>query len=48
MRCHKEGKCYSKDPDIMSHPADGEAWHALDRFDPEFEWAPRVSVLVYR
>jgi hypothetical protein len=20
----------------MLHPADAEAWHALDRFDPEF------------
>jgi hypothetical protein len=36
MRWHKEGIRYSKDPDIMSHPADADAWHALDRFDPEF------------
>jgi hypothetical protein len=35
-RWHKEGKCDSEDPDIMSHPTDSEAWEALDRFDPEF------------
>jgi hypothetical protein len=26
MRWHKEGKCDSEDLDIMSHPADSEAW----------------------
>jgi hypothetical protein len=31
---HKEGKCDNEDHDIMSHPADSEAWEALDRFDP--------------
>jgi hypothetical protein len=36
MRWHKEGIRDSKDPDIMSHPVDAEAWHALDHFDPEF------------
>jgi hypothetical protein len=36
MRWHKKGIRDSKDADIMSHPADAEAWHALDRFDPEF------------
>jgi hypothetical protein len=36
MRWHKEGKCDSEDLDIMSHPADSEAWEALDRFNPEF------------
>jgi hypothetical protein len=36
MRWHKEEKCDSKDPDIMSHPADGEAWQGLDYFDLEF------------
>jgi hypothetical protein len=25
----------------MSHPVDTDAWHALDRFDPEFAWDPR-------
>jgi hypothetical protein len=25
----------------MSHPADTEAWEALDRFDPEFARDPR-------
>jgi hypothetical protein len=41
MRWHKEGKRESQDPDIMAHPADGEAWQALDRFDPEFARDPR-------
>jgi hypothetical protein len=36
MSWHKEGKCDSECPDIMSHPTDSEAWEALDRFDPEF------------
>jgi hypothetical protein len=36
IRWHKEGTRDSKDADIMSHLADAEAWHALDRFDPEF------------
>jgi hypothetical protein len=29
----------------MSHPTDGEAWEALDFFDPEFEWDPRSDSL---
>jgi hypothetical protein len=41
MRWHKEGKRDSEDPDIMAHPADSEAWEALDRFDPEFVRDPR-------
>jgi hypothetical protein len=41
MRWHKEGKCETEDPDIMSHPADSEAWQTLDRFDPEFARDPR-------
>jgi hypothetical protein len=41
MRWHKEGKRDSEDSDIMSHPADGEAWQALERFDPKFAWNPR-------
>jgi hypothetical protein len=36
MRWHKEGKHDSEDSDIMSHLADGEASHTLDRFDLEF------------
>jgi hypothetical protein len=36
MRWHQEGKRETKDPDIMSHPADSEAWQTLDRFDLEF------------
>jgi hypothetical protein len=41
MRWHKEGIHDSEDPDIMSHPTDAKAWHALDHFDPEFAWDPR-------
>jgi hypothetical protein len=41
MRWHHEGKRESEDPDIMSHPADSEAWQTLDRFDPEFARDPR-------
>jgi hypothetical protein len=41
VRWHKEGKRDSEDPNIMSHPADSEAWEALDCFDPEFAWDPR-------
>jgi hypothetical protein len=48
MRWHKEGIRDSEDPNIMSHPADDEAWHALNRFDPEFARDPGVFVLVYR
>jgi hypothetical protein len=36
MRCHKEGKYDSEDPNIMLHPANGEAWQAVNRFDLEF------------
>jgi hypothetical protein len=48
MKWHKEGIRDSEDPNIMSHPADVEAWHALDRFDPEFARDPREFILVYR
>jgi hypothetical protein len=41
MRWHKKGKRDSEDVDIMLHPTDGEAWLALDRFDPEFARDPR-------
>jgi hypothetical protein len=41
MRWHKEGIRDSEDADIMLHPADTEAWHALDHFDPEFARDPR-------
>jgi hypothetical protein len=36
MLWHKEGEREIQDPDIMMHPSDGDAWKALDRFDPEF------------
>jgi hypothetical protein len=29
----------------MFHPVDGEAWHALNRFDPEFARDPRSVCL---
>jgi hypothetical protein len=45
MRWHKEGIRDSEDVDIMSHPVDAEAWHALDRFDPEFVRDPRSVYL---
>jgi hypothetical protein len=48
MRWHKEGKHDSKDLNIMSHPADTEAWEALDRFDLEFARDPGVSALTCR
>jgi hypothetical protein len=35
------GKRDSEDIDIVSHPVDDEAWHALDHFDPEFARDPR-------
>jgi hypothetical protein len=41
MRWHKEGMHDIKDLDIISHPVDVEAWHALDYFDPEFARDPR-------
>jgi hypothetical protein len=48
MRWQKKGIHDSEDADIMSHPMDAEAWHVLDRFDPEFARVPGVSVLVYQ
>jgi hypothetical protein len=41
MRWHKEGDRQGQDPDVMVHPSDGEAWQALNRFDPEFARDPR-------
>jgi hypothetical protein len=41
MRWHMEGIHDSEDDDIMSHPVDVEAWHALDCFVPEFARDPR-------
>jgi len=34
MRWHKEGQRVDKK--FMVHPSDGEAWKALDNFDPDF------------
>ncbi|XP_025811686.1 uncharacterized protein LOC112889329 [Panicum hallii] len=45
MRWHKEGDRQNQDPDIMVHLSDGEAWQALDRFDPEFARDPRSARL---
>ncbi|WVZ91779.1 hypothetical protein U9M48_037905 [Paspalum notatum var. saurae] len=36
------------DDDIMSHPRDSEAWHALDRFDPILQMTLGVFVLGWR
>jgi hypothetical protein len=41
MRWHKEGIRDSEDANIMSHHADAEACHGLDRFDLEFARGPR-------
>lgn len=34
MRWHKEGE--QENNEVMVHPSDGDAWKALDSFDPEF------------
>jgi hypothetical protein len=34
MRWHKEGE--HDNSNVMVHPSDGEAWKALDNFDPDF------------
>jgi hypothetical protein len=34
MRWHKDGERENKE--VMVHPLDGDAWKALDNFDPEF------------
>jgi hypothetical protein len=36
MRWREQGIRDSEDVNIMLHPTDVEAWHTLDRFDPEF------------
>jgi hypothetical protein len=45
MRWHKEGIHDSEGTDIMSHPVDAKAWHALDHFDLEFARDPRSARL---
>jgi hypothetical protein len=40
IRWHMEGIRDNEDADIMSHLADTEAWHTLDRFDSEFARDP--------
>jgi hypothetical protein len=45
MRWHKKEIHDSKDSDIILYPADAEAWHALDYFDPEFVRDPRNTRL---
>ncbi|WVZ74996.1 hypothetical protein U9M48_023104 [Paspalum notatum var. saurae] len=41
MRWHEERRRGSQSEDVMVHPADGDAWKALDEFDPEFARDPR-------
>ncbi|WVZ85079.1 hypothetical protein U9M48_032037 [Paspalum notatum var. saurae] len=41
IRWHKERRRGSQNEDVMVHPADGDAWKALDEFDPEFARDPR-------
>jgi hypothetical protein len=48
MRWNKEGKHDSKDPDIISHLADSEAWETMCHIDPEFAWDLGVSALACR
>jgi hypothetical protein len=48
MRWHKEGKRDSEDSNIMSHPADVEAWQTFDYFDLEFARDPRSVRLFCR
>ena len=45
MRWHKEGNHENQDLDIMAHPADTEAWQALDHFDPSFARDSRIVQL---
>ncbi|WVZ61404.1 hypothetical protein U9M48_011283 [Paspalum notatum var. saurae] len=45
MRWHKERRCGGQGEDVMAHPADGDAWKALDEFDPEFARDPRSVCL---
>jgi hypothetical protein len=46
MRWHKEGIRDSEHANIISHPADVEAWHALNHFDPKFARDPRSAHLI--
>jgi hypothetical protein len=39
MRWHKDCECENNN--VIVHPSDGEAWKALDYFDPEFAWDAR-------
>ncbi|WVZ93118.1 hypothetical protein U9M48_039124 [Paspalum notatum var. saurae] len=41
MRRQKERRRGSQSVDVMVHPANGDAWKALDEFDPEFARDPR-------
>jgi hypothetical protein len=34
MRWHKEG--VHENDELMVHPSDGDAWKALDMFNPDF------------
>jgi hypothetical protein len=34
MRWHKD--CMDRQDGLMVHPSDGDAWKALDKFDPDF------------
>jgi hypothetical protein len=39
IRWHKEGVCENNE--LMVHPSDGDAWKALNMFDPDFGAEPR-------
>lgn len=38
IRWHSEDQ---RDPNVMSHPSDGEAWKHFDRMHPKFSQDPR-------
>jgi len=42
MRWHSENQ---RDPFILCHPSDGEAWKHFDRMHPEFSQDPRNVIL---
>jgi hypothetical protein len=46
MRCHKEGVC--ENPNVMAHPADTDAWKALDVFDSSLLMKCEMSASVWQ
>jgi hypothetical protein len=46
MRWHKDGERENKE--VMVHLLDGDAWKALDNFDPKFAQDVRMFALGWR